>query len=182
VPTWGAIVGIILISLSLYLLSFKGRHSFKNLLSPFKNLWNNLGVRYAFLSSLPPAISIVFDREAVKASDPLTFSLLVTMFVGGSALLIDFVGQGRKKFVAQLNFPRIKSFLIGGVFYLIATSAASAALLFDISPNVSALKRLAIVFEVILGYFFLQQKEDLRRRLLAGCGVVIGAILIGLFR
>jgi uncharacterized membrane protein len=53
---------------------------------------------------------------------------------------------------------------------------------YDVVPNVSALRRLVIVFEVILGYFLLKQKTDIKKRIIAGIGVVIGCILIAIFR
>lgn len=177
-----ALLGIMLIAVSIYLLHLKERFSLKAVFRPFQNIWQNHGVRLAFLASLPPAISIVFDKKAVIASDPFSFAFLAVFFIGLGALLVELTVNGREKFIEQIhNFPWQKILLIS-FFAFLANVTLNTLFLFTVTANVSALRRVVIIFDVILAYFILRQREDIKKRLLASVGVVIGVILIALFK
>lgn len=177
-----ALLGIMLIAVSIYLLHLKEKFSWQTIFKPFQNIWQNQGVRLAFLSSLPPALSIVFDKKAVIAGDPFSFVFLAVFFIGLGALLVELAINGRKKFREQIiNFPWRKILLIS-FFAFLANVTLNALFLFTATANVSAVRRVVIIFDVILGYFILSQREDIKKRLLASVGVVIGVILIAIFR
>lgn len=180
-PTLGAGAGIFLIAISIYFLHLKEKLEWKNILKPFKAVWSNRGVRYGFLASIPPAVSIVFDKKAVLAADPISFALFILFFVGLGAWLFDFCLQGRVNFFRQVNLQHLKRFLPINFFLFVNLVAFSSMFLFDIVPNVSALRRLVIVFEVILGYFILKQRTDMKKRVIASVGVVGGCVLIAIF-
>ncbi len=181
VPSTGGVFGIIVIAVSLYLLHLKGSLKISTILSPFKSIWNNKGVRYGFISSLPPALSIVFDKKAVAASDPISFAFFAIFFVGLGALITDLIHKkSYKKFINQFSKNNIVGLFKISFFLFIAVILFNAALLFDVVPHVSAMRRIVIVFEVIMAYFILKQKTDLKRRLIASVGVVIGVLMIAL--
>lgn len=181
-PSPGALFGIAIIVVSIYLLHLQDKFSLKNFFKPFQNIWNNRGVRLAFLSSLPPALSIVFDKKAVLASDPFSFSFLAMLFISLGALLIELVFSGRKKFTNQVRIFPWGQILLISFFAFVANITLNMAFWFTAVANVSALRRLVIIFEVALGYFILNQKEDIKKRLLVSLVVVIGTILIIFFK
>jgi drug/metabolite transporter (DMT)-like permease len=181
-PTLGGGLGIFLVVISIYLLNFSAKFNWKNIFSPFRSIWTDLGVRLAFLASLPPALSIVFDKKAVIASDPIFFSLVAFFLIGLSSWLVDYLIQGRKEFKAEFRLRTLKGFFRTGFLHFVAVSCFNVSLLLAIVPYVSALRRLTIIFEIIFGYLILKQKDDIKKRLLVGLGVVIGAIIIAFFR
>ncbi len=181
-PTIFGGIGIGFIALCLYLLYLKPPFTWKNFTQPIRSIWEHPGVRLGFLSALPPALSIVFDKKAVLASDPISFSVLAFFFIGVSALLFGSVREKGKEFFSQLNQMHIQRFFKIGFFHFVSIAAFNSALLFDVLPHVSALRRLSIVFEVVFAYFLLDQKQDMKKRLLASFGVVLGITCIVLFQ
>lgn len=181
-PSWQGTVGIFLIAISLYVLHVGDGWSLKHLLQPFRSVWENRGTRYAFLASLPPAVAIVYDKKAVALADPFTFSLFSVLAIGTSALCIEFLMRGRKHLRQQVQQVSIARFFRINIFYAIAVVAFNATFFFTIVPYVSALRRVVIVFEVLLAYIFLKEKDNFRRKIICSIGVVIGVILIGIFR
>lgn len=181
-PTVGGAFGIILIAVSIYFLYIRDGLSWSSILAPFKAIWSNRGVRYGFLSSIPPAVSIIFDKKAVMAADPISFALFALFFIGLGAWLFDFFVQGKTNFAKQINGERLKRFLPISLLLFVSNISFTSMFLFDSVPNISALRRLVIVFEVILGFLILKQKTAIKKRLIASVGVVIGCILIGIFR
>jgi uncharacterized membrane protein len=150
--------------------------------APLKAIWTNRGTRYAFLASIPPALSIIFDKKAVAAADPISFSLIAYAGIGLTAWCIDIFIQGHRQFFSQLTSKMVARFFKISFFHFIAIVAFNSALLLDVTPHISALRRVVIVFEVVFGYFFLHQKDHIRRRLIASIGVVVGVLLIALFK
>lgn len=181
-PTFGGAVGIILIALSIYFLYIKDGLGWSNIAKPFKTIWSNRGVRYGFLASIPPAVSIVFDKKAVMASDPISFALFALFFIGLGAWVFDFWTQGKNNFIKQINGERLSRFFRISFLLFISNISFTYMFLLDNVPNISALRRSVIVFEVILGFFILNQKVDIKKRLIASIGVVAGCILIAIFR
>lgn len=78
--TTGGIIGILLIAISIYFLNLKGNFGWNKIGEPFKEIWNNRGTRYAFFASIPPAVSIIFDKKAIVASDPYHFFFVCHIF------------------------------------------------------------------------------------------------------
>lgn len=180
-PTLGGAVGIVLIVLSIYFLNIKDGFNWMDISAPFRLIWNDRGTRYAFLSSIPPAISIVFDKKAVVAADPFSFALCATVAIGLGAWIVDLFLQGGAKFFQQFKDIKIIRFLPTGFAYFISHICFTSAFLYDVVPHVSALRRLVIVFEVLLGYLILKQREDIKKRIICALGVVVGIAIIGFF-
>lgn len=181
-PTIGGGLGIFLIAFSIYFLYIKDGLKWANIAAPFRAIWSNRGVRYGFLASIPPALSIVFDKKAVLASDPISFAMFALFFIGLGAWLFDFWAQGRINFVRQFTGERLGRFFRISLLLFMSNISFTYMFLFANVPNVSALRRSVIVFEIILAYFLLKQKANIRKRIIAGLGVVAGCVLIAIFR
>lgn len=181
-PTAGGALGIFLIAFSIYFLHIGDGQSWANITAPFRAIWKNRGVRYGFLASIPPALSIVFDKKAVLASDPISFALFALFFIGLGAWIFDFLAQGKTNFLRQINGERIGRFFRINLLLFVSNISFTFMFLFDNVPNVSALRRLVIVAEVILGYYMLKQRSNIKKRIIASLGVVAGCILIAIFR
>ncbi len=181
-PTWLGALGVIITAVSMYLLHTKNGWTLKNIFQPFRSVWDNLGTRYAFLSSIPPSVAIVFDKKAVAMADPITFSMFSVVGIGLSALIIEMIVRGKKRFLEQARVTDIKRLFKINIFYVIANLMFNFTFLFAIVSYVSALRRFVVVFEVILAYAILHERTDLKKKIIAAVGVATGAILISLSR
>lgn len=178
-PSIIGVVGIILVAISIYFLNFNDSLNWKNLLKPFRSIWNNRGTRYAFFAALPPALSIVYDKKAVIESDPITFSLLAYVAIGIVTAIIAHFESVSKPPSLSSKPPLIK-FLKIGFFHFMASVSFNAMFFFTLVPYVSALRRCVIIFEVLFAYYLLHQRFNIKQRLLAAAGIFAGLILISL--
>ncbi len=178
-PTALGFAGIVVIALSMYLLHVERPWNWRRIAQPFASMWTNPGVRYGFLAALPPALSIVFDRNAVAASDPFSFSAIAIFCIGlGSWLFMLLTGRGNPFRIFQTS--HLKRFFQIGLFHSIAVVMLNSALLFGIVPYISAFKRADIIIQILLAALILDEKDQLKKRLLMSSGVVVGVILIAL--
>ena len=67
-----------------------------------------------------------------------------------------------------------------GALHCVATFFFTFALQYDLAPHISGLKRLAVIFQMVLAYWLLNQRSDIRKRIIGGIGVVAGVILIAI--
>lgn len=137
-----------------------------------------LGIFYAFLSTIPPAFKVVYQKQAILISNPMYFSLLV-LLVTGFLTLMGYIIFSWHNFIRQIrcNALMLKLAFIS-IFLGINTYLFSLALTLDIAANVSAMARTSIVFQVIFAYFFASQREDIGKRFLLAFSVLIGSLII----
>ncbi len=180
-PSALGFAGILLIAVSIYLLHVERPWSWAHIAQPFVSMWGNRGVRYGFLAALPPALSIVFDRKAVDAADPISFSFIAIFCIGlGSWLCLLFFRRGNP--FRMMEKWHLKRFLQIGFFHSISNVLLTSALLFGIVPYISAFRRIDIVLQILFAALILGEKDHLKKRLLVSGGVVAGVILIALSR
>jgi drug/metabolite transporter (DMT)-like permease len=139
-----------------------------------------LGLWFAFLSTVPPAFKIAFQKKAILLSSPLSFALIMLLLTGAGALLICAFRFPRRDFRAQFPPRRLRVlFLISGLLAL-NTLLFSTALTLGLAAGVSAMARISIVFQGILAYWIAGQKTDFRRRIFWGFVIFLGAAIIGI--
>jgi uncharacterized membrane protein len=172
-------IGILIVVLGTYALNIRGEWHPKSFWQPFANILNNRGTRLALLATIFPIFSIVYDKKAVLASDPISMGVMVPFIVGFSALLYTLSQTGRKKISAMISFPMAKKFLLTGAIYALMLICFNTALLMEIVPYVGALKRFSILVDTLLAYLFLKQVTEFRRRYISTIVIVIGVIVIG---
>jgi drug/metabolite transporter (DMT)-like permease len=146
---------------------------------PSRMTSTKLGLWFAFLSTIPPAFKIAFQKKAILLSSPLTFALIMLFLTGAGALLICAIRFRRSDLRAQFPARRLWNlFLISGLLAL-NTLLFCAALTLGLAAGVSAMARISIVFQGILAYWIAGQKTDFRRRILWGVVIFVGTIIIG---
>lgn len=138
-----------------------------------------LGLWFAFLSTVPPAFKIAFQKKAILLSNPLSYALLMLLLTGAGALMLCAVRFSRRDLRTQFTYRRLRVlFLISGLLAL-NTLLFSAALTLGLAAGVSAMARISIVFQGILAYWIAGQKTDFRRRLAWGMVIFLGTVIIG---
>lgn len=138
-----------------------------------------LGMWFAFLSTIPPALKIAVQKKAILLSSPLSYALIMLFLTGAGALLICTVRFRAVDLRAQFPARRLrKVFLISGLLAL-NTLLFCMALTLGLAAGVSAMARISIVFQGILAYWIAGQKTDFRRRIFWGVVIFLGTIIIG---
>jgi drug/metabolite transporter (DMT)-like permease len=139
-----------------------------------------LGLWFAFLSTIPPAFKIAFQKKAILLSSPLSYALIMLFLTGAGALLICAVRFSRGDLRTQFPPRRLRVlFLISGLLAL-NTLLFSTALTLGLAAGVSAMARISIVFQGILAFWIAGQKTDFRRRILWGVVIFFGTVIIGI--
>jgi uncharacterized membrane protein len=170
-------LGVLLIVTGGYLLN--AQKITEGIWAPFKAIWDEKAPRLILLVTLLFSISTVFGKMAVLRSSPNTMIVIypVSYFIGISLV-----------FLTYLRSIKPGSFTINNSLYLLAIIGALDAIsmichfqaisLIEISLMMS-IKRLNILFGVVLGFIFFKEKQ-FWRRLPATLLMLSGAILITL--
>ena len=171
--------GIFLVSVSVYFLYTPPQFNIRHIFKPFTTILQNRGALLGFLSIIPPAFSIAFDKKAVLLSDPITFAFFAVLGVGVGAAGIELYETGEEKVRKGIRLLGPKMLPLGAL-HCVATFFFTFALQYDLAPHISGLKRLAVIFQMVLAYWLLNQRSDIRKRIIGGVGVVAGVILIAI--
>ncbi len=180
-PSLNQFIGMLLICGSIYalFLSPETQAGIKHrLLQPFMLLRSSRAVRCAFLATIPTAYAATLQKKLLLTFDVLSVSLILLFFVGtlstASAAL-----SGRMKSVAisVAELP-MRTLLISALCLPLMHLLLSVVMLnFDTSVALT-LQRLSILFQIILGYFYLKERIQFKRRMLLGTMIIIGFCLI----
>jgi drug/metabolite transporter (DMT)-like permease len=140
----------------------------------------NLGLWFAFLSTIPPAVKIAVQKKAILLSSPFTYALIMLFLTGMCAFVISGFRYRREDFRAQFPPQRLRSlFLISGLLAL-NTFLFCKALTLGMAAGISAMARISIVFQGILAYWLAGQTTDFRTRILWAIAIFVGTLVIGL--
>lgn len=139
-----------------------------------------LGLWFAFLSTIPPAFKIAFQKKAILLSSPFTFALIMLFLTGAGALLICAIRFRRRDLRAQFPPRRLRTLFLISALLALNTFLFCAALTLGMAAGVSAMARIGIVFQGILAYWFAGQKTDFRKRIFWAVAIFIGTVVIGL--
>ena len=181
-PNLSSTLGIVIICVSIYLLHCKKVRliSLKELARPFYNIFSNRYVFCAFLSALPPAVCIAFQKKSVAMAGVINFSFFFTLGIGLAALSAEFIMYKKSLVLKKLKSIPIEFALISGLLLAFSQLALSLSTKYYLVPQVSALLRLSIVFQIILAFIFLKEKEDILKRIMVSIAIVIGFFIINL--
>jgi drug/metabolite transporter (DMT)-like permease len=124
----------------------------------------------AFLYSL----SLPYDKAVVLASDPVFGSALVDLYIGGAFAILVLArrGNGTAPTGAALAAVLALGLVLAG-----ETVAINLAYTLQIVPYVIAVKRLSILFSVLIGGLFFREK-GLRWRIPGALAMIGGVALI----
>jgi drug/metabolite transporter (DMT)-like permease len=164
-PSTNSLLAILLVCFSIFFLFQKqwnifSAPSLQAMVKPFCTK----EVMYALLSVIPPSMSIVFQRYSVIHQDPVNYSFFSVGFVGGTALCGLFLMQPREVF-AQIKLFHYSHFIKLGLLLSFYVVTFSVMAFYYQAAYVSALGRLSIVFQFILGYLYLHEKAEPKKRL-----------------
>ncbi len=161
------VIGSVLVLLAIWIIN-SGKLGFKS----------KEGVTFALLSALCAGIAVVNDAVILKSYEAFSYTTIMS-FLPGIVLLAVFPkklkGIGR-----LLRTKKLGLMLVFCLFYSI--QAITYYLAFQKGAPVSQLSPLtksSIVLTVILAAIFLNEREDLLKKVIAAVVVTIGSILLG---
>lgn len=188
IPSSPAVVGIIIIVFGALLIDYKKKHVSMSADEELIHARNRKAKSYLIIIGIAYSISPVGMKMATLESSPIFVVVVVQLAVALSFLFAIFAYE-RKKIVStiiNLSARDKKIFfataLTAGVGYAISNGTVNTALTMANVSSVMAIKRIAPVFSFFIGYFFLREKRNARRKLIATILMVAGTILITIFK
>lgn len=172
-PTLLGNVGILVIIVGTYLLNFK--KGTKNLLAPFKEVFDNKGVFYMLLVAIIWGVTTSLDKTAVINSSPLFYAAyvaIVTSILFTPLVIIEHRRELRRVF----NIESLKALLPIGLLDGIVILCQMAAVSLIVTAYVISIKRASIIFSTFLAYIFF--KEKIRERMVPILVMFMGLLMI----
>lgn len=174
-PSILGISGIFLIVLGSYVLNTEESKS--DFLAPVRSIFINKGTSYMLAVAFIFSISSNFDKLVVLNSDPIFGSAIVHLFMGVSFLILSI---GKKRDVREVYGKNLKVFILAGTALTLGAITFNLAISMEIVPYVISIKRLSILFAVIMGAAFFKE-ENFSNRAKGAAIMVLGAVIIVLF-
>lgn len=175
VPTWLGMSGISLIVLGSYMLNIKSARG--GLSKPFRELFRERGPQLMLIVSFIWGFTATVDKIGVTSSSPVLWAVCVNGLSGLIILPMTIRKTPNSYAVFRKNLkPLIPVGLMAALTFLAQYSALELTLV----ANVISIKRLSILFTVLLGYVFFSEK-NIKQRFLGAAIMVAGMVLITLF-
>jgi len=168
-------LGISLVTVGAYLLNANLAN--QNVLAPLKAIFSNRGSRKMFLVALIWSVTSAIGKKGVLIYGAIPFGLVLLfgIVVVFAVVSLTRVKTGRVEF----HFQRVDAglFLLGGVFMAGAEITHFVALRLAPVAYMISVKRLSMVFGVILGWLFFRE-ENVKYRLLGASIMVAGVFFL----
>jgi len=175
-PSILGLTGILLIVCGAYLLRSE---SIKvGILEPIKLLLKEKGQRYMLMAAFLFSFLAVFFKKAILNSSPF-FAFGVTQLLSTLFLTVLFLKKRILGALLRKTANNFKLLFIAGIVGFLAGLTLFAAFKFGLAAYVVSVKRITILFTIILGYIFFKE-DHLIRSLIIGSIMVLGIFLISL--
>jgi len=170
-------IGVLLIASGAYVLNVGAVK--RGLLEPFKALLRQRGAVYMCLVALLFSFTATLSKKAIMLATPLHYMAVYwTGIVFGMAPLIFFFYRGKWRETIQDGV--VRKALLPALLFVTAVFAAAYAMSITKVTYVTTVKRLSVLFSILLAGTVLKE-ESIRERFAGGTLMVIGFGLIVLF-
>lgn len=176
IPTSQKLIGILIIVLGSYFLNIT---DVKNgLLSPFKRLFSDKGVRLAFIANFLWGITPTFQKQAIFQTSPtipLFASFAGVVFV--TLFITPYILKKESKDILPAIKQNVGWLLVIGFFGTLGQLAAFVSFSQTNVGYATAIFRLSTLFTILFGAFFFKEKR-IYERLLGATIMIIGTLLL----
>ena len=188
VPSLHSFLGIILVVLGAVMIDFKKRR--KNLSTEEKELQKrrDRAKLYIIIVGICYTLTPVGMKMAILESSAIFVAVIAHISIAIMFLVIILIFERKKvgTIFSHLTFNDKRLFfilaLIAGAGYAIANGSINVALGMQQASLVMAIKRISPMFAFFIGYIFLGERLDAKRKLLATILIVIGTIVFAIFK
>jgi drug/metabolite transporter (DMT)-like permease len=170
-----ALCGIVLVTFGAYILN--GDLARKNLAAPIRALVSDPGARRMLLVAVIWSVTSALGKKGVMLYGAIPFGMVLLV---GLVLIFAFIAAIRWNGpVVRLDVsrPALGLFVLGGALMAGAEAAHFVSLSQAPVACMIAVKRLSLVFGVLLGWLWFQE-ENIRYRLLGGGIMVTGVFFV----
>jgi drug/metabolite transporter (DMT)-like permease len=185
VPSIAGLAGIILVAAGSYLLAADGTPGRAgDWMGPFRFLLSDRGVRFMLIVAFLYSISVNYDKVVVERSDPVfgssvVFGLLACVFLLQTSIPILSGKAVPPAARGEIKGTGLLMPALGLVLTLEAVTINTAYTL-SLVPYVIAIKRLSVLFGVIIGGYLFRE-GCIRQRTFGTVVMVTGTVLIALW-
>ncbi len=173
-PNLLGLAGVLLIVLGSYVLNIKEKS--KEYLKPFKMLLTEKGPRLMLIVALIWALGANFDKIAIKNSSPTFYVLSIDVIF---IIVLSILTLLKSKNSLSLVYTDLKKLVPIGFFGGFGLITQMMAINMAYVSYVISIKRLSIIFGVLIGYFVFKEK-NIKERLLGSIIMILGTLLIAL--
>lgn len=170
-PNALGITGIVLIVAGTYISNLSSQQ--KNVFAPFVSLVKNQGSRYMLIVAFIWSITANIDKIGVEETSPVFWAFTKDFLI--LLYLIPILAVKSRKPFRQINNRKIGLFLVG-FFKSASVLTQMYAIQFILVAYVISIKRASSVFIILFAFFYLNEKQNFRNRMI---GII--TILTGLF-
>ena len=175
-PSVLGLAGILLIVCGAYLLRAE---SIKvGILEPIKLLLKEKGQRQMLMAAFLFSFLAVFFKKAILNSSPF-FAFGVTQLLSTLFLTVFFLKKKTLGALLRKTANNFKLLFIASIVGFLAGLTLFAAFQLGLAAYVVSVKRISILFTIVLGYIFFRE-DHIIRSLLIGSIMVLGILLISL--
>jgi drug/metabolite transporter (DMT)-like permease len=170
--------GVVLICISIYFMFLRrepGVPLLTTMVSPFRSIVTSVPIFAGFLSTIPTAIGVVYQKKALQFFDPASFTLLLFICITVMAWGIEAFW---KKTPGSLKETKARWWVVSGVLVVICQVIFCYILNASSTPVALVVQRLSVVFQVILAYVWLKETAEINKRLWCSAGAVAGFALL----
>jgi drug/metabolite transporter (DMT)-like permease len=185
IPSIAGLAGIFLVATGSYMLAANGAPGRAlGWMGSFRFLLSDRGVRFMLIVAFLYSISVNFDKVVVERSDPVFGSSVVFGLLSGIFLLWILIPILFRK--RDIPFapgkPKGTGFLIPALGLVLTLEAVSVNTAYTLSlvPYVIAVKRLSVLFGVLIGGYLLREGY-IRQRVFGTIVMVMGTVLIAVW-
>lgn len=173
VPTPLGVLGVIITIAGIYWLNFD--HDTKHLLSPFKAIYTNKGMRLILLVCILGSFVSAFQKLGVDNSNPFFYTAFFQWFWAICfAPVVFFVDK--KGFINLFKPKMIKQLFPAGAFDAVQVFSRFAAYSLTLPVYESAVANTSILFTSFFGWIF--YKEKLKNHIVPTLIILIGVIAV----
>lgn len=172
-PSFMGVVGIVITMFGLWFLLSDGRNKYQNFLLIIKDR----GVICGFLGSLLFAISFPFDKIVVVKSSAIFSTFLIFSVLGLATFILNIIRD--REFGALVNHSfrkNLKANILVSLLNSVGVVLTNQALNYSLVAYASSIKRLQVLWTIILSGKILEEKQ-IRRRLLSAIIMFMGILL-----
>jgi uncharacterized membrane protein len=174
-PRAPGLVGILCVVAGSYVLNLRERT--KGFWGPVKALWTNRGARLMLLVAAIWSVGANFDKVGLRASSP-EFWIAAVYSASAVALAPGLLGRHRHLAAQLVSGPWL--LLAAGLLEAVGLICQMHALTLTLVPYVISVKRVSIVFGVLLGALVFRER-DIAHRLPGAIVMVAGVFFIAVF-
>lgn len=172
---WG-VLGIILVSVGVYLLTFE-HGQFKETLKKIFS-FKEKGIIFSYITLITVVAFSLNDKKASSLVDPIAYVYLfeIVSLIGLTPIM--FLRKKTTEIKEEVNHNFI-NLLLSGVMVVLSYALIIYAMKYSLVSYVTSVRQVGIVFGVLLGVIFLKEDYGLRR-IISSVLITLGIIIIGL--